>query len=111
MGHLVPILIAGDRSHPEWWVAFEWMDRLAIRSGWRSDGRIPTNAEQAKRALENWMASKDSGKPAPNMGEIRRMGELAAESSRPVRADYVEYRRQVKPSQYARHPGQAPEQW
>jgi hypothetical protein len=56
----VPLLLSGDETDMEWHAAFEFMDRVCIRSGYRSEGRIPTNAEQAKRALENYLAANSS---------------------------------------------------
>ena len=55
--HLIPVLMAGDEAHMEWLAAFEWMDCLCIRSGYRSEGRIPTLAEETKLAVENFLAA------------------------------------------------------
>jgi hypothetical protein len=102
-GHLIPILMAGNSSHPEWDAAWQWMDTLCVKSGYRSEGRIPTNAEQAKQALENWMASNSSTQPAPSMVEIISQGQIHAANLQPQPPNF-EHR--VPAHAYAKLPGQ-----
>jgi hypothetical protein len=70
-GHLVPVLLRGEEGVPEWDAAFAWMDRLCARSGYRTEGRIPTRAEETKRAIENYLAADSSVQPAPNAMDLR----------------------------------------
>lgn len=96
-GHLVPVLLAGDEAHMEWLAAFDWMDRLCIRSGYRSEGRIPTLAEETKLAVENYLAASSSTQQAPSMGEIMSQTQAHAKSQRRVPPDHWEYAPQVNP--------------
>jgi hypothetical protein len=50
-GRAVPVLLAGDRSHPFWDVSFRWLDELALRSGYRTD-HLASDAEMARRAWD-----------------------------------------------------------
>jgi hypothetical protein len=63
MGHLVPILMSG-------------------RSGYRSEGRIPTNAEETKRALENYLHANASTQPQPGMAGVRSQEQLAVANAK-----------------------------
>lgn len=96
-GHLIPVLMAGDERVPEWLAAFDWMDILCIRSGYRSEGRIPTLAEETKLAVENYLAASSSTQQAPSMGEIMAQGQAHAKSQRRVPSDHWEYAPQVNP--------------
>ncbi len=62
------------------------MDKLCIRSGFRSEGRIPTNAEETKRALENYLHANASTQPQPGMAEIRSQEQVLAANQKQPRA-------------------------
>jgi hypothetical protein len=69
-GGLIPILLSGDTTHPEFKVAWEFMDEICERSGYRTEGRIPSDAEKCK---ESWDRIYDQHQPqeaAPSMGQV-----------------------------------------
>jgi hypothetical protein len=82
----------------KWHAAFEFMDRVCIRSGYRSEGRIPTNAEQAKRALENYLAANSSVQTTQGMTDVMAQTQAGVESMQPVPKDHWEFAPQANPS-------------
>lgn len=73
MLHLNHILLKNDRGDPEWPMALAELRELCLRSGYRTEGDLPTDAEQAARALEmSGMANAADTPPAPapNMVDV-----------------------------------------
>jgi len=70
MPRLAYVLLAADQSHPEWECAIAQMDEMAMRSAYRTD-HLPSNAEQAARAISAQMADASSYvPPVPNAQEV-----------------------------------------
>lgn len=106
-GHLVPLLLSGDTTDMEWHAAFDFMDRLCARSGYRTEGRVPTNAEQTKRAMENYLAANSSVQSAPGMTDIMSQTQAGVKSMQKVPPDHWEYAPQVNPNRAAPDPSRA----
>jgi hypothetical protein len=67
---LAYVLLAGDQAHPEWECAIAQLEEMCLRSAYRTD-HLPSNAEQAARAITAEMADASSYvPPAPNAQEI-----------------------------------------
>jgi hypothetical protein len=103
----VPLLLSGDETDMEWHAAFEFMDRVCIRSGYRSEGRIPTNAEQAKRALENYLAANSSVQTTQGMTDVMAQTQAGVESMQPVPKDHWEFAPQANPLRVQPDPSRA----
>jgi hypothetical protein len=58
-GAFVPVLLAGNRNHYTWQAAWDFMDVIALRSGWRSD-HLPTDAEQIRRSIEHYTMERQN---------------------------------------------------
>ena len=106
-GWLIPVLLSGNETHMEWLAAFEWLDRICIVSGYRSEGRIPTNAEDVKRAFENYAAANYSPQSAPGMTDIMGQTQASVKSMQPVPSDHWEFAPQVNPNRVQPDPSRA----
>ncbi len=65
------VLLAGDRDHPEWECAIAQLEEMCLRSAYRTD-HLPSNAEQAARAITAGMADAASAPYAasPNAADV-----------------------------------------
>jgi hypothetical protein len=88
IGHLTPVLLAGDDSHPEWDAALEVLATCCLTSGYRTDD-LPQEAEAIRRY---WDGVRDaaSSEPAPTGQAVAATvkAELASAALDQVRPEY-----------------------
>ena len=88
MGKFVPVLLLGDRSNFLWDAAWDFMDTVCLRSCYRTD-HLPTDAEQVRRSIDNYVAARQNAPSAPSGAEVMNLDALKMQEGL-VPKDHVE---------------------
>ncbi len=91
MGAFIPVLLSMDRGHFLWDAGYKFLDVVCLRSGYRTD-HLPTDAENIKRSIENYAASKQKADVAPSGQEVMRADALRIQQMLETKTHVEDYR-------------------